>query len=471
MKLDFAHEDVGTLFRKMFFPTLMGMVSMVVLNLADGAFIGHGAGTEALAAINIAAPIFNIMIGMGLLFGIGVSVVASIQLSRGEIRAARLNATQAMLGSIVLTGFLGGMILLNLDTTCRIFGSSEALVPLAGSYLKWVAAFLPFCILGNVGSFIIRLDGSPNYAMACTLTASMLNIVLDYMFIFPFHMGLEGAAIATCISFSISALMAIYYIMFKARTMKFCRIKLTRSSLAGACANIWAQIKAGSPSMLGEMAVSFTVILGNFVFIHHLGEDGVAAFGVACYCMPVVFMFSSAIVEAIQPIISFAHGVGDHDRVRRGRNLALTMSICTGIASSLILIFGARLVALIFIPEGENAFDLTVEGMPFYGIAGLLCSVNAVIVGYLQSVERSRMATWYSVVRGFIAVVPAFLLLPTALGTIAAEFEAGDAGTRHAITAGLWLAIPAAETVALLFYIICRKAARTSPDTNSRGSE
>lgn len=95
MKLDFAHEDVGTLFRKMFFPTLMGMVSMVVLNLADGAFIGHGAGTEALAAINIAAPIFNIMIGMGLLFGIGVSVVASIQLSRGEIRAARLNATQA----------------------------------------------------------------------------------------------------------------------------------------------------------------------------------------------------------------------------------------------------------------------------------------------------------------------------------------------------------------------------------------
>lgn len=436
-ELDFGHGDIGELFRKMFFPTLMGMVSMVVLNLADGAFIGHGAGTEALAAINIAAPIFNLMIGIGLLFGIGVSVVASIQLSHGEIRAARMNTTQAMFGSLALTCFLGGMILLNLDTTCRIFGSSEALVPLAGSYLKWVAAFLPFCILGNVGSFVIRLDGSPNYAMACTLTASALNIVLDYIFVFPLQMGLEGAAIATSISFSISALMVIYYLVFKARTMKLCRMKFTLSSMAGACANLWAQVKAGFPSMLGELAVSFTVILGNFVFIHYLGEDGVAAFGVACYCMPVVFMFSSAIVEAIQPIISFAHGIGDTERVRRGRNMALKMSAYTGVVSSLILIFGAKLVTLIFIPEGEKAFDLTVEGMPYYGIAGLLCSINAVIVGYLQSVERSRMATWYSLVRGFIAVVPAFILLPVIFGETAT---------------GIWLAIPVAEAVALVIF-------------------
>lgn len=85
--IDFASEDIGSLFRKMFFPTLMGMVSMVLLNLADGAFVGHGAGTEALAAINIAAPIFDLMIGLGIMFGIGCSVISSIHLSRGNIKA------------------------------------------------------------------------------------------------------------------------------------------------------------------------------------------------------------------------------------------------------------------------------------------------------------------------------------------------------------------------------------------------
>lgn len=85
--IDFASDDIGSLFRKMFFPTLMGMVSMVLLNLADGAFVGHGAGTEALAAINIAAPIFDLMIGLGIMFGIGCSVISSIHLSMGNIKA------------------------------------------------------------------------------------------------------------------------------------------------------------------------------------------------------------------------------------------------------------------------------------------------------------------------------------------------------------------------------------------------
>ena len=99
--LDFKTEPVGKLFRKMFLPTLVGLVSMVILNITDGAFVGHGVGSDALAAVNIVAPLFLIGTGIGLMYGIGGSVTASIHLSKGNNHAAYLHITPAILASVI----------------------------------------------------------------------------------------------------------------------------------------------------------------------------------------------------------------------------------------------------------------------------------------------------------------------------------------------------------------------------------
>lgn len=435
--IDFATEDIGSLFRKMFLPTLLGMVSIVILNLADGAFVGHGAGTEALAAINIAAPIYNLMIGIAIMFGIGASVIASIHLSKGNVKAARINATQSLLGSFLLTGVLSLLIQTNLETTCRLFGSSETLVPLASSYLKWVALSLPFSVLGNVGAFIVRLDGSPKFAMACSLGASVLNIFLDWLFVFPFHWGLEGAAIATSISFSLSAVVTLYYMAFMAKTLTFYPLRLNFTSLVLTLRNLWYQIKAGFAALLGELAIAFTIILGNFVFVHYLGNDGVAAFGVVCYCMPVIFMLANAIVQSIQPILSFAYGRGDKERLLQAGRIALRNSLGTGLFATFCLVFASRWITMLFIPSSELAFDICVSGMRYFGVAGILISVNILFVGYLQSVEKSLMANFYSLMRGFLILFPSFILMPEIFGV-----------------PGLWLAIPVAELVTLLIMVV-----------------
>lgn len=431
--IDFASEDVGSLFRKMFLPTLLGMVSMVLLNLADGAFVGHGAGTEALAAINIAAPIFDLMIGVGIMFGIGSSVISSIHMSKGNVKAARINCTQSLIGSFVFTGIIAVLILTNLAATCRLFGSNEELIPLASSYLKWVALALPFCIMGNVGSFVVRLDGSPKYSMACTLSACFLNIFLDWLFVFPMHMGLEGAAIATSISFTLSAVAVIFYLFFKSRTLHLYRLKLSLKGIMLMLRNLWYQIKAGFSAMLGEVAVSFTVIVGNYVFIRYLGEDGVAAYSVVCYCMPIIFMLANAIVQSIQPILSFAYGTGNIPRLKKAGIIALRSGIIVGSLSSLVFIFLSGPVTLIFISKVDAAYDICVSGIRYFGIAGLFISINLVLVGYLQSIERTGLANIYSVLRGFVIVLPAFILLPKLMGNV-----------------GMWLAIPAAELVTLM---------------------
>ena len=117
--IDFAKDPVKDVFRKMFFPTLIGMLSMVVLNITDGAFVGHGVGSDALAAVNIVAPLFLIASGVGLLFGIGASVVASIHLSKNNIHAANLNITQGIVASYVVGGIIGLLVFCFQEETCR----------------------------------------------------------------------------------------------------------------------------------------------------------------------------------------------------------------------------------------------------------------------------------------------------------------------------------------------------------------
>ena len=153
--LDFSTEPVGKLFRRMFLPTLIGMVSMVVLNITDGAFVGHGVGSDALAAVNIVAPLFLIMAGIGLMFGIGSSVVASIHLSKGNNHAANINLTQGILASVMAGTVVGGAVFLFQEDTCRLFGCSDVLLPQACSYLRWIALLMPFNLFGMTGMFMV----------------------------------------------------------------------------------------------------------------------------------------------------------------------------------------------------------------------------------------------------------------------------------------------------------------------------
>lgn len=431
--IDFANVPVGRLFRRMIAPTLISMVSMVILNLTDGAFIGHGAGSNALAAINIAAPIFNLLAGVGIMFGIGCSVVASIHLAQGKKKAANINITQALIGALGITIIICGMMLCDLATTCRLFGSNEALIPLASSYLKWIAACEPLFMLHMVGGFIVRLDGSPKFAMATSIIGTVLNIFLDWLFIFPFGWGLEGAAIATSISFSSAGFMVLGYLLFMPQTLHLYRLRLTLKSLFLTLRNLGYQIKMGFSAMLGEVAVSGAIITGNYVFIYYQGESGVAAYSVACYCFPVIFMMANAIVQSGQPIVSFAHGASNLPRLAEARRLMLQWAVTTGILVSAGMYLCSDYITMLFLNVTEPAYSICIDGLPYFGVGVLFLTLNIVLIGFMQSVEQAGKATVFTLLRGFVIVIPTFIILPKLTGNI-----------------GMWLAIPVSEFITLM---------------------
>lgn len=179
-KLDFGNGKISSLFRAMFFPTLIGMAFNSALNICDGMFVGHGVGSDALAAINIVAPLFLICAGLGLMFGIGASVIGGIRLAEGNVKAARIIMTQAYIAGAVIFGMVILGSLLFTRPLLYMLGCSPALEELATDYLLWLLPGLVFFYLQCAGMMLIRLDGSPRYAMSVQIVAAVLNIFLDW---------------------------------------------------------------------------------------------------------------------------------------------------------------------------------------------------------------------------------------------------------------------------------------------------
>ena len=440
--IDFGSMHIPTLFRKLLIPTILGMVCSAIFIITDGIFVGKGIGSDALAAVNITAPIFLINTGVALMFGIGASVVASIHLSHGKTKVARINVTQAVIASSLLLILYALLILFNVEDVARLLGSSERLLPLAVEYMYWFVPFLVFSALLSSGMFFVRLDGSPNYAMTCNIVAALINMFLDYLFIYAFKWGMFGAALATSLGYIFGALMILVYLLQKRHVIRLERIKISIKSLRLSIRNVGYMCRLGVSTFLCEAAIATMMFTGNYVFIHYLGEDGVAAFSIACYFFPIIFMVYNAIAQSAQPILSYNYGAAQPERVRSAFRLALWTAIICGTTVFLITEFFTEQIVGMFVSSQYPAYHIAVKGLPLFA-SGFICfGINMVSIGYFQSVERDRPAMAITLLRGFILILLCFWLMPLLIGV-----------------PGIWLAVPAAETLTLLFIltIYCRK--------------
>lgn len=434
--IDFGSMEISTLFRKLLIPTVLGMVFSAIFVITDGIFVGKGIGSDALAAVNITAPLFMITAGIGLMFGVGSSVVASIHLSQGKRKVASINITQALVFSTLLILIMSALCFYYIEPLAKLLGSSDRLLPLAVEYMAWYLPFLVFYEILNIGMFCIRLDGSPTYAMMCNAVAAILNIILDYIFIFEFGWGMMGAAFATSLGTVVGGLMTLIYLLKFSRSLHLYRIKLSIKSMMLTLRNVGYMIKLGSSAFISEASIACMMFLGNYVFIHYLGEDGVAAFSIACYFFPIIFMVYNAIAQSAQPIISYNFGAGQSDRVKKALHLAIRTALICGISFFIITVLCRQNIVSLFIDRSYAAFDIAVNGIPYFGVGFIFFAFNMIGIGYYQSVERGQRATIITLLRGVVFMLIGFLVLPKILGV-----------------PGIWLAVPFAELLTMLYII------------------
>lgn len=442
--MDLGTEKVSVLFRKLFFPTLAGMLSMCAVTAIDGVFVGHGIGAQGIAAVNICIPLLMLFTGLGLMAGIGGSVIASVALSKGKIKYARFNVTQSMLFVTAVMVFFVALIMLFPERTAYILGASDHLMPMVKTYLLWFAPSLIFQMWVSVALFIIRLDGAPKLAMWCSVIAAGINTFLGWLFIFPFRWGIMGAAFAATVGLFVGGMIAVVYLLFYAKTLRFYPVKIGLRGFYLFWDNIVSQCRIGSSALLGEATMAVLMFTGNHVFMLYLGDDGVGAFGICCYYAPFVFMVGNAVAQSAQPIISYNFGMNNSQRVAESEKTALLAAAVCGVVVTAVFVLFPEMLVGFFLDPSTTVAKLAINGFPYFA-TGFLCFIlNLTGIGYFQSVERLRPAVVFALLRGVILLSAAFYAMPKLLGT-----------------AGIWLSMPVSETVTALmmglYYLMNKK--------------
>lgn len=436
--MNFVKEKVSGLFWRLLLPTMLGMFFSSVFVVVDGMMVGRGVGVDGLAAVNFISPLFTLSTGIGLMFGTGGSVQASVSLSKRKFGEANRYMMQAFLLAVAVTIVVGGLLALFPKTVASLFSTPPELMSYALEYLTTLTPAIFFNVILTVGVFFIRLDGAPNFAMTCIASSALGNIVLDYLFIFVFGWGLYGAALATVISQLIACLMIlIYFVSFG----KILRLHVMRQKWSVVIQGIgrlmkktaWETTTLGFSAFLGDLAISLMVITGNLTFVYYLGVNGVAAFSVVCFLFPIIFMTFNAIVQSAQPIISYNM---NGDAVRSAQAVWLAMKVATllGVLFSMVTWGWRKQIVALFLSPTTEAFEIAIEGIQWFGTGFFFFGLNIVIVGYLQSIGQSSQATFFTLLRGVFLMLLGFLILPFWFGNT-----------------GIWLAVPLAELLTLLY--------------------
>lgn len=414
-------------FARYTFLSVLGMIAISCYILADTFFVSSSLGTNGLAALNLAIPAYNFVHGTGLMLGMGGATRFSILKSRRENAAADGVYTNTLYLSALfsLLFFLIGLLFASPLTA--LLGADEAIFPMSRTYLQVMLLFSPAFILNDVFLCFVRNDGNPRLAMIATVTSSLSNVVLDYVFMFPFGMGIFGAVLATGLSPVIGVLIMAPHWARKKKGFHLIRTGVRGGDLASVFA-------LGFPSLLSQLSSGIVMIVFNSIILRLAGNTGVAAYGVIANLSLVITSIYTGIAQGVQPLISREYGRGNRDRQRQYLRFSMISMAVLSAAVYAVIFFFAGPIAQIFNSEkNELLQQIAVSGLKLYFTSVVFVGYNIIISTYFTSVEQAVPAHVVSLLRGLILIVPMAFFLSFLWGMT-----------------GVWLAFPATELIVMI---------------------
>lgn len=413
-------------------PTISVMVCMGLYTVADTVFVARYVGEGALSAVNIACPVINLIVGLAAMLASGGSSIIARKMGAGDEDRARRDFTL-----VIAAGAASGILvalagLLGLDSIALALGSSEALFPYCSRYLAVTFAFAPVCVLQALFQNLIVTAGRPGLGMAMALCAGATDMALDVLFMGPMRMGIAGAALSNGIGYSLSTVFGlVFFSLGRGSSLRFAKPVADIRVLTECAAN-------GSAELLGQLATAATTFLFNVRMMGLQGETGVAAITILIFSQFLLSSFHLGFSMGVAPIISYNHGSGNAARLRRV--LASCLLFAAG-SSALIWaaasLFGDGLVSL-FTPPDTDLFRLAGGGFRVFAISFLFSGINIFAAAAFTALSDGRIAATISFLRTFGFLTVFMLALPTILGVV-----------------GVWLAIPAAESLTFAFSAFC----------------
>jgi putative MATE family efflux protein len=426
---EFAQDNIYRLLIRYALPATVGTAAFTLYNIIDRIFIGQALGPLALSGLTITFPLFMLCIGIGMLVGIGGATLISLRLGEGCYEEA-----ENILGNIVAMFIIGGVLMgaagiIFLRPILTFFSATGTTIGYASEYMGLLLWFLPADFLAMGTNNSLRAEGNPRISMYTLIAGALLNILLDYLFIFPLQMGITGAALATGLSKTFSAVWIICH--FRAGRHRALTLHLRNLKLK------WMLIRPMlliglSPFTIQVMA-SLVVATINRQLLHHSGELAVGAMGAIFSIMTLLNMPVWGLVQGSQPVIGFNYGAINMIRVSQALHASLLFATSIGLIGVVICQTIPELLISMFGGSDEEFVAIGSHGLRLFLCMLPLHNFNMIGIQFFQATGRPAYSITLNLIKNLGCLMPALFILPAIAGLN-----------------GVWLASPCSELAASL---------------------
>ena len=406
-------------------PTIAMSVFMSFYTMVDGLFVSNLIGTSALSAINLTAPVIQVVTAISTMLATGGSAVIMKKMGEQKPKEAKEDFTFLILVNVVV-GLVMTMLGYSLMET--IFGSmglSPDVVNYCTSYLSRYLVFtIPILLMNNFTLYMIASEKAA-LSLVCSVSGGVLNIVLDYVFIGLLNMGISGAAIATGLGYSVTAGVGLFVFSRKKSLLHFTKPAFRFKVLASAATN-------GCSEMATALVTSIITMMFNWTMLHYIGEDGVAAVTIIMY----VLMFASSLYTGysygVAPMPSYCYGEKNHEKLKKLVSTSLKVIAVISLVTVAASFAATKPLVSIFARPDNPVYGLAVTGNRICTLALFFIGFNIFASGMFTALSNGIVSAILAFSRSFVFMLITMLILPAILGVN-----------------GIWLATPAAELMAL----------------------
>ncbi|MEZ9823133.1 MATE family efflux transporter [Shewanella sp. 10N.286.45.A1] len=412
-------QSIKKTFWRYTLPAIAAMLVNGLYLIVDGIFIGHYIGFEGLAAINMAWPVLYFVVGFGIMVGMGSGSLLSIQRGKGDLTTAPTILTTSMIVMLLLSAVSTFIILFYSSQLLQAQGAIGATLQMGQDYIAVYAWATIATVLSAALPFIIRNDENPNLATILMALGAVINIVLDYLFIGVWDMGLTGAAVATITAQITICLIGLGYFLSGYSNIKW-PTKFTLFNLSFSR----QMLLLGSSSLFMYLYTSFVFALHNRLFMDYGSSITVGAFAIVGYLMVLYYFVAEGVAEGLQPPVSYYYGAEQHENISKMLKLSVKVTFIAGISWTLLLNLLPELMVGLFNNEDPILISTAVDGIRMHLFAMPLDGFIALASVYFMATNQGKKALIVAC-SNMLIQLPFLYVLPKIIGVD-----------------GVWLAMP-----------------------------
>jgi len=429
MNLESMKKKTVQMILKFSIPSIIAMVLTSFITIVDGFFIGNYVGKEGLAAVTLGLPILYVYLAIGIMFGVGGITIAGIALGARDIKKSNDVFNQTVISTIIVSVLISLCVWFFFKTIMGVMDMNAQVASCFYKYYSIMVFAYPVMIVNSSLGMFIRGEGKPQIFMMINVLTVICNVILDYLFIGWFHLGIEGVASASLISLIVGLLNMLLFFLKRSSVYKFSKFEFSEIVLRNTVLN-------GSSEFIGQLSMSISMFAYNWVIMRTAGVAGVAAFTIIGY---VAYLFNMVIIgfgQGASPLISFSYGAKEIElskTIRKKTNLFVFFS---GAVVIILMLFASNWYSGVFVTS-ESVETLIHSGVCIFIISFLFSGVNTITSFFFTSIGKAKESALISLSRGLVVLLICIFTLPLLFGMT-----------------GVWLVAPVTEAITIVLSVM-----------------